>query len=486
MKNQSSSLVFSALLTLAVAPITTLHAAPEVVAAAAESSLSFAEAVALANKRAPELAKAQAQVDQAQAAKKQASGNRLPKLRAEIEASKSDNPLNVFGMKVMQGEATFADFGAGEFNPANPDVLSIAPAGLNDPEDHQNITSRLQLDVPIYNGGKIAGYVNMAEAYVGAAEMGKEYSRQMLTLNTLKAYEGVRTAQAYVDVAQLGKKTAKAYVDITRQMHQQGLISKSDLLRAEVNYGEVELKVTEANNFLENTTEQLRVLTGLEPGSPISVEEAVMPVLPEGELAELRAQALSANPGLKALEQKVAAGKAGTRVARADYLPSFNMMLRQEWNAENELGGNGSYTIAGVLKWDLLDLGSRAGALDKSKAEMAQNRSELLAAQDELSVQIDKIWRDVQLAAEQVAVREKAIGQAKEAERLERLRYEQGISTLTQLLAVQTVLDKARADYVAARYQETMQRAGLLLALGQLDQSHLQTEKAAPGLSSDL
>lgn len=486
MKLSSSTLVLSALLTLSVAPISVLHAAPEAVSAARETSLSFAKAVALANERGPGLAKAQAQLDQAIAAKKEATGNRFPKLHADIEASRSDNPLNVFGMKVMQGQATFADFGAGEFNSQNPDVLTISPAGLNDPNDHQNITSRLQLDVPIYNGGKIGGYVKMADAYVGAAEMGKEYSRQMLILNTLKAYEGVRTAQAYVDVARLGQKTAQTYVDMTRNMHQQGLISKSDLLRAEVNYGEVELKVTEANNFLDNTAEQLRILTGLEAGTTIKVSEEITPSVPQGDVAALRDQALTSNSGLQALKKKVVAAKAGTKIARADYLPSFNMMLRQEWNAEDELGGDSSYTIGGVLKWDLLDLGARSGALDKSKAAMAQSRSELMAAQDELSVQIDKTWRDVKLAAKQVTVREKAIGQAKEAERLERLRYEQGISTLTQLLAVQTLLDKARADYVAARYQETMQRAGLLLALGKLDLRNLQISQAEAGLASDL
>ena len=487
MKFKSKTLAVAVLLALGGSFSAAVDAAQEPAPVTqAASDLAFARAVELASKRAPQLASAQAQIEQAEAARKQAKGNLFPKLHADIEASSSTNPLNVFGMKVMQGNATFADFGAGEFNPANPNVLDVAPADLNDPDEYHNISSRLQLDIPVYNGGKIRGYVKMADAYVDAAEKGKEYNRQKLILDTLKAYEGVRTAKAYVDVAELGQKAAHAYVEIARKMYREGLVSKSDMLRAEVNLGEVDLKVTEARNFLNNTLAQLQMVTGLNNAIATQVTDEVTPVLPEGTLDDFRQQATDANPAIQALQKKVEASKAATKVAKADYLPHFNVMLRQEWNDQDSIGGDSSYTIGGVLNWSLLDNGVRSAAVSKSQAEAAQNHADLRKAQDDLSVQVDKIWRDAQLASEQVAVRAKGIGQAKEAERLERLRYEQGISTLTQLLAVQTALDKARADYVAARYKETMQRAALLFALGRLDLNLLETKTTAPGLANDL
>ncbi len=487
MKIKPKTLAVAMLLALGSGYSASLSAAPATAKnETASARLTFAQAFALASKRAPELASAQAQIDQAEAAKREAKGNLFPKLHADIEASSSTNPLNVFGMKVMQGNATFRDFGAGEFNPANPNVLDVAPLDLNDPDDYQNITSRLQLDVPIYNGGKIRGYVEMADAYVGAAEKGKEYNRQKLILDTLQAYEGVRTAKAYVDVAELGQKAAHSYVEIARKMYREGLVSKSDMLRAEVNLGEVDLKVTEARNFLNNTIEKLRTMTGLHTTNALEVTDEVIPPLPEGTIADYRQEAIEANPAIQALQKKILAARAATKVAKADYKPHFNVMLRQEWNDEDTLGGDSSYTIGGVLNWNLLDFGVRSAAVSKSAAEVEKNRAELRTAQDELSVQVDKIWRDAQLATEQVAVRAKGIGQAKEAERLERLRYEQGISTLTQLLAVQTALDKARADYVAARYKETMQRAALLFALGKLDLQALDTKTTTPGLANDL
>jgi len=486
MLNKHKSLAISLMIVLGSSAFNPLLADIKVSAGNNLPSLTFAEAVELSATRAPELAKAQAQIDQAVALKKQAKGNMLPRLHADIEGSQSNNPLNVFGMKLTQGNATFGDFGFAEFNPADPDVLSIKPKDLNDPGSYHNISSRLQLDIPVYNGGKISGYVDMADAYIGAAEKGKEYSRQKLILDTLKAYEGVRSASAFVDVAALGQKAAKSYVEITRKTYHEGLVSKSDMLLAEVNLGEVNLKVTEANNFLRNTLQQLRVLTGTTNTEATQLSEEVTPLLPDGALPDFRQEAVNANPGVQALEKKIQANNAAVKVAKADYKPHFNIMLRQEWNDENSIGGDSSYTVGGVLSWDLLDFGVRSASVSKSAAELAQTRAELHQAQDQLAVQVDKIWYDVLFASEQVEVRVKGIGQAREAERLERLRYEQGVSTLTQLLAVQTALDKARADYVAARYQETMQRAAMLFVLGKLDLESLKTTNSTPGLSTEL
>jgi outer membrane protein TolC len=89
-------------------------------------------------------------------------------------------------------------------------------------------------------------------------------------------------------------------------------------------------------------------------------------------------------------------------------------------------------------------------------------------ARDQLLLQLDAAWRDAELATERVEVCVLSIQQAEEAERLELLRYQKGVSTMAELLQIQTQLDKARSDLVAANYQQIMQRAGVLLALGRL------------------
>jgi hypothetical protein len=110
--------------------------------AVSAEKLDYQQCVAKALAQNPDLAISQAQIEQAQAAVRQASGKRLPQLNLSLTATRSNDALNAFGMKLGQRNATFGDFGAGEFNGANPSVLSIAP---HDPEPPQR---RQQLQQP--------------------------------------------------------------------------------------------------------------------------------------------------------------------------------------------------------------------------------------------------------------------------------------------------------------------------------------------------
>ncbi|WP_321368245.1 TolC family protein [uncultured Desulfuromusa sp.] len=431
--------------------------------------LSFNEALQAALNQTPEMLISRAQIAEAQGAVKAASGHLLPKLQASYSASGSDGGLNAFGMKLNQGEATFNDFGAAQFNPSDPSSLYIAPDNLNEPGWYSNYQTKLELQVPVYNGGKMRSYLHQARAYLSAARSGDEMARQQLTLKVLQAYEGVHTAKAFVAVAEKAVTAAESYTKLTDKLFTRGVVARNDQLRAQLNLSSVRLRKSEAETYLGKTYDQLRILIGDGDDRPVDVTEVLQVSLPEGSLADLRQKMLEENPGLLALGGKIEASQAEVKIARSDYLPSFNLLLSSEWNNTDwEPGGNQSSMVAGVLSWNLFDFGARRGGVDQANARLSQQRSRLYQARNQLRLQFNAAWRDVALAAERVKVRELAISQAEEAERLERLRYEKGVATMTELLAAQAELDKSRSDLVAANYQQIMQRAGLLLALGRL------------------
>lgn len=447
-----------------------------VFAAAQPLQLSFAQACQAALMQTPRMLLSRARIAEAQGAVQSARGHLLPQLNAAYTASGTDSAMSVFGMKLSQGRASFNDFGAGEFNPMVPASLYNEPDNLNDPGWTRNYQSKLELLVPIFNGGKVYGYLSKAKAYLAAANHGDEMARQQLLFQVLKAYEGVHTAQAFVAVADKAVAAAQSYADLTDKLYAQGVVAHNDQLRAHLNLSATQLKQSEARTYLGKSYDQLRVLVGIDADQSFSVAQQLDIAMPQGDLAVLRQQMLRHNPGLQALEQKVAAGSADVKIACADYLPHFNLMLRREWNSDDyKLGGNPSSTVAGVLSWNLLDFGSRRGAVNQANARLNQENARLNRARDQLIVQLDAAWRDAVLADERVKVCAFAITQAEEAERLELLRYQQGVSTMADLLNIQAQLDKARSDQVAAHYQQIMQRAGLLLALGRLTEDAATT-----------
>ncbi|GBE48040.1 outer membrane channel protein [bacterium BMS3Bbin12] len=463
-----------------------LLAAVPAAAAPAAGTLTPVEAYRMALARTPVMTEARARIAEAHGAVREAKGNLLPKLGLSFAASGSDNPLNVFGMKLQQRSATFNDFGAGSFlqgiQSGNASaVLFSAPDELNRPGFYTNYQTKLQLTIPIYNGGLIWGGLRRARAMAAAARRGERMAGQKLLFEVIGRYEGLRTADAYVGVAGQAIRAARSYRELSRKLFRHGVVAKTDVLRAQVQLGTARLGLMRAQKQRALAGEGLRILIGRPEGRALRLAPGVVTIdVPREALGRLKADAETANPGLRALDAQVRAARAGVHQARAAYLPHFNLMLAREWNDRTVALSHPSYTVAGVLNWDVLDFGARRGALDRAQARVIRKRAALQQARDGIRLQIEQAWQDARLAAARIQVKAAAVTAAAETARLEKLRYEQGVSIFTQLLSAQAELDQARADRVAARYQETMARAALLLALGRLTPAAVQLTAHQP------
>ncbi|ANJ66492.1 hypothetical protein A9404_03055 [Halothiobacillus diazotrophicus] len=438
--------------------------------------LTVQDAIKRALGQNPIMQQSQAAISQAQGAIREANGNLLPKLDLSVGAMASNNALNVFGMKLNQGRANFNDFGVQQFfanaGPtfANLDgAAATPPDALNHPGWYRNFQTTLKLSIPIYNGGKIRDMRRQAEAYLRAAQSGDVAARQQLILHVVQAYAGIDAAKAFVDVTRRAVDAAQSYLDLSDRLYKQGVVSKSDYLHAQVNLGDVQLRHQQAIDQLSNAKDGLRILIGMDADESFTVDEMIHIPAPAGTLSEARSRALDHNPQVQALTQQIDAARSGVSAARSVYKPQFNLVAQQDWNSYNPGFKNDSYTVGGVMSWNILDFGARSGQVDRAVAGLSAAQAQQQVAQNQLMSQVGEVWRAAQLADQRLRVKQLAIGQSEEAARLEKLRYSQGLSTMTNLLQAQAELDKSRAEFVQAQYELVLQRAKLLLTTGELE-----------------
>lgn len=427
-------------------------------------SADLQQCVSIALEQNPDILASQSQIKQAEGALMQAQGQRIPKLTASVNATRTNDALNAFGLKLSQRGATFNDFGASQFS----GNLAIAPAALNYPDAVNNYNTRLELQVPLYNGGMISGYVDQAHNFVRAAHEGDLAARQQVIFHVIVAYQGVHTARAYLDVAKQAQLAAESNLKTTANLLKEGVVVRSDLLFAGVNLANVKLDVIKAERAVAAATDQLHLLLGMSLDAPLEIGLDFTPKPLSEDVATLQEEAVANNPGLLAMRSQLNAASAGVKVARADLYPHFNAVIRQDWNAPTFAQKASSYTVAGVLSWQVLDFGITRGAIGRAAASRDELQIKLKQAEDSLRYQVKDAWRGVAEAEEQIKARLIACEQAEEAQRLVVKRYENGVTTMVEMLAAQAQLDKARADEVAAQYQLTVQRSTLRLAVGKL------------------
>ncbi len=438
---------------------------------AGAATLDFNQAVAVALRQNPSLMAAQAAEAQARAGLAQAQGARFPKVVASLNATRTDDALNAFGLKLAQRRATFNDFGAAQFT--SPAALGVAPENLNYPGAVNNFNTRLEAQLPLYTGGKLTGYVRQAEAMVRAAQAGDAAAQQQVIYHVLEAYDGVYTAHAYQAVTAQALRAAQSQLRTVQSLYRQGVVVKSDLLSAQVNAEDMKLKQDEAADLETRAMDGLHVVLGLPLEEKIELGPAVEVSMPAGDQAVWAREAQARNPQIAALRHQLTAAGDKVQVARADLYPQVGLLARYDWNDPHLGFAAHSYTLGGQLSWTVFDAGVTRGAVDQAQAARMETAAKLRQAEAELAMRVQDAYRKTREAQRQVEVRSLAVAQSEEAAGIVAKRYAGGLATLAEMQGAQAQLDRARADLVAARAQVNLQRAALKLALGQLDTRHL-------------
>lgn len=424
----------------------------------AAETLSLRQAAEATLSRNPDMELSQARLRQAESGLRQAEGASLPRVNLSLSASHTNDALSAFGLKLGQERITAADFN---------------PATLNHPSAISNLNTRVEVTAPLYSGGQIEARRDEALAYVRAARDGDAASRQRLLLELLEAYQGVHLARAYLHVSGQAQAAAAEYVRVTGSLHKQGMAVKSDLLSARVNLENAKLRVSEARRQEATALDRLKTLMGRGLDEQIDVGAEAQLALPAQDAEALRQQAIAGHPALKALRGQVEAALAATVAARGAAKPQVNVMARHDWNDHNVGLSAASYTLGGTLSWSAFDGGFNTAAVDRAQAARLEQAARLRQAEDGIAFQVTEARRRALEAEQRVAARAEAVQEAEEAQRLTRLRYENGVTTLVDLLSTQTLLDRARADLAQARFDLSVSRGQVLQAAGLLEPEQL-------------
>jgi outer membrane protein TolC len=439
------------------------------------AQLDFKTCVETALGQNPEMDVSQYRLQQAKYALAEADANRMPQITASMTGTNSNNAMNVFGMKLGQRQAALADFGfnnktAVAFNNGNWDY---EPDDLNNPGSYTDFNTRLEVMIPVWNGGRVSSYQNQAKAMIKAAQHGDKAVQQYLTYNVYQAYEGVHTARAFVSVAEQAVKASESYVRTTKNLVEQGVVVRSELLSANVHLSEAKTALEQAQTQEQIALDNLRTLMALDQNAPLDVGPRIDISLPSDSLPELTNMATSTNPRLEATREESLSKRAAIDASKADQYPNFNIMVRGDTYDENLGFDSQSYTVAGVVSWKITDFGVTANKVDRARALASEKQAALRSQENQTRLAVLKAWRTLQVAEKQVTSNQLAVKQAEEAQRLIMKRYKGGIATMTEVLASQAQLDKARANLVNAVFEKNIQKATLRLETGTMSVEQL-------------
>lgn len=427
--------------------------------------ISYFDAVRLALSNNPRIDISTADIDSAMAAITESRGAGLPKLNLELNGAQSNNPLNVFGYKLSQGNASFADFGAQQYTGINS--INTKPEALNHPGFYTNYNTGFKLTVPIYSGGKASAQLESARALLSAAHQGDESSRIRLAYDVLEAYEGVLAANKIVRIANENIQAAATYLDTTKSLLKQSLVIESDVWLAKNYLRATKISLLSARIQAQNHLDEFRMLLGRQqhafiPGNPVHFPAN------KKQINGLVQEAIRNNPQLRAIKSTIEASRANIDSAKSTGKPQVNLQLRQDWNGNSIGSGLPSNLIALGVDWQLFSSGEQSGAINKAIAAAKKASFQFDDAFNALRLSIIQAKRAEELAVIEYKTNQENSVQGREIVRALKKRYGRGLVPLGSLLESQMRLTQTESQSIQSQYNRTLAQGRLLSLTNEL------------------
>lgn len=423
------------------------------VSSTSSEGLTLVDAVEIALRRNPLTRATSAGRELAAAELSDARSRRLPTLVTAGSFTRSNNPVFVFGSLLEQGR----------FGPTN-----FAIDSLNHPDAINNFRSSLTLRLPVFDQRETQTRIATARIQQQQADQQTNLVEQQIRFEVIKNYYGLLLTQAKLKVAEEAVRTAEADVKRTRDLVDTGVVVQSDLLAARVQLAQFRQQQIQMTGELVTALASLNVALGLSVDTPQQPSaELVDRKFTVDALEMLFSQALQNRPDYQHAVLSSQATTARLRGARGEWLPRVDAFVSAGRSSENFTNGSGDYAAGATVSFNLFDAGRRARiAQAEASQSIASAEQEQLA--NRIHFEVVRAYQQYVAARARLEVVAEVSAQARERLRIVQDRYHAGITTITELLHAETALVQARSDELAARYDQYLSYANVLLAIGQL------------------
>jgi outer membrane protein len=342
------------------------------------------------------------------------------------------------------------------------------------PDVPNNFLSRLDLQWPIYNGGRTDALERAARADAAAATADVGVAQADLRLEVARVFWAVVTARATVDVLDQGIARSQAHVAEVRQRFNAGLVPPNEIASAEAQESRERMLAIEARNQRDSAIAELARLVGLAPGQP--VEPVAVLDTPAPSMSALEAMVAAARESRderRALERRLESATDLRTAAAAARLPTLTVAGGVDYARPNARIfprvdiWDDSWDASISMRWSIWDGGRTAAEVAQAAGGIEVARQRLAEFDSVLAVDVRQRTLDLESGRAAVAAAADAVRAAAEARRVVAERFQAGVIAQIEVLDAEYQLVQAELDRTRALAGVRLSEARLARVLGQ-------------------
>jgi outer membrane protein len=333
--------------------------------------------------------------------------------------------------------------------------------------EDKSFAYKTSLSVPIYTSGRISSTINAAGSGLNAARKDEIKTTLDLKLGVAEAYIAVLRAKHFVEVSESNVNSLGSYIQDVSNFYDQGMITKNDLLAAQVELADARQRLIQAGNTLNISKASYNRLTGRPLEGEVTLDDLTAEPV-KTPLEKLTARALEKRPELASLAEQSQSLRFQASGVRSSSWPQVALTGDYSYKQNKYMVYEGLWSAVLGLRWELFDGGvsrHNASALLMKSESLGNLREDLSSL---VALQVHQAFLDLDETLSRIKVTREAISQAEENLKVAKVRYREGVGTNTEVLDAETLRVKSYSNYYNAVYDAVLSKFRLQYATGDL------------------
>ncbi|UOG73350.1 TolC family protein [Hymenobacter tibetensis] len=344
--------------------------------------------------------------------------------------------------------------------------------GLGNTLNTQGVTAGVGLTQTLYSGGRLRAQTALADVTAQVATAAVQATRQQQLTETDQTYWQTVALRDHVMLAERNRTQLQALVRDVDNKYRAGLAYQADLLRAQVQLRDAEVRLLRTRDDALLIQLVLRQLIGRPAGDSLRLADSV-----EGEFAtvspaDYAARARAQRPDLRRLALANQADSLQLEVARSARWPQINASVNALYLRQKpgfllpEANNTPAYALVSVnlplVHWQENRL------LESQRRYLTQaSRADLAEAHQQVTLEVSRALLRLNQAARRIELQRLTLTQAQENLRLNDNRFRAGLLPLVDLLEAQTLSQRAATELLDAKVEYRVAEAALAQATGE-------------------
>lgn len=416
-------------------------------------TISLEEAVSLGMQNSKQLKLSQHQVDQANSQLEQAKDASLPTAKVSVGYSHA----------LMLSQSLYLPSSDG----SDPKKLVL-------PFDNSLYQATLSINQPIFAGNQYKYARQSAQLMIDMSKLDAEKDKEEIAYNIISAYINYYKLRQNQKILTQNLEDIDHKLEEIKKFESQGLATKNDVLRFELEKSNMKLSAIELENNRKIVNYNLNVMLGLSDSTVLEEQDVIYKLDINDNFESYLATALKDRKEFATLQYQDKLSDISINKIKDERLPTVGVggNLYYINPTKNMLPKPGTYLapfIVGVnVGWDIASLYKNKNKVNEAKIQKEQITDRREIIQDQVKTEVNKGYMQYKLALEKIVILHDAITQAIENERITESKFQNNLATTTDRIDAQTLLYQARINLELAKSDATAAYYTLLKSTGHI------------------